>query len=267
MKRRALTKERVAAWLQRRFYLRLHMFFILGGTYLAGVLATHLLLLAGLDILWLRYALAVCAAYGVFLALIRIWLFYVSNDRGGSIDLNADGVDFISHFTPSGSSVDPGFGGGGGNFGGGGATGSWGEASAQAVASPAKSSGGGGGLKGCSPDIDGGDEGCVVVLLIILVFSLLIIGIYMIYTAPVLLSEAAFEAALAASLARRAKKIEQRGWVGTVWRATVWPFIAVLVVSGVLGWYAQYTCPEARRLRDVWECPSKRAPLISSRAS
>ncbi|HUP63195.1 MAG TPA: hypothetical protein VNA69_22585 [Thermoanaerobaculia bacterium] len=249
MKRAALTKERVAAWLERRFYLRLHMFFILGGTYLAGLLATKLLLLAGLNVLWLRYALAVCAAYGVFLSLIRLWLIYINVYHSDSLDLTADGIDFAGRFWSTDIPVIE-----GGRFGGGGATGSWGDAS-QAVAAP-KASGGGGGLKGCG--IDGGDEGCAVVLLIVLVFSLVVIAIYMIYTAPVLLSEAAFEAALAAALARRAKKIERRGWVDTVWRATVWPFVAVLLVSAALGWFAQHHCPEAKKLRDVWECPSKR---------
>ena len=231
------------------------MFFILGGTYLAGLLTTNLLLHAGLNLLWLRYALAVCASYGVFLALIRIWLWYVNADRGGTVDFSGDGIDIISHFTPSPDPGVSGFGGGGGQFGGGGASGSWGSAS-EAVAAPAKSSGKSI-SSGCSGDL-GGDEGCVVVLLIALVFSLLIISVYLIWTAPALLGEAAFEALLAASLAKRAKKIESRGWVGTVWRATVWPFLAVLAISIVLGWYAQKECPEAKKLRDVFECPSKR---------
>ena len=247
MKRAALTKERVAEWLQRRFYLRLHMFFILGGTYLAGMLATKLLLLAGLNLLWLRYAPAVCASYAVFLVLIRLWLAYVSRDHYG-VDLNADGIELFSRFWPGDVNAT-----GGGSFGGGGASASWGEASQQAIAAPAPKVSGSGGGKGCGVDI-GGDEGCVVVLLIVLVFSLVVVAVYMIYTAPVLLSEAAFEAALAATLARRAKKIECRGWVDTVWRATIWPFLGVLIVSALLGWAVQHKCPEAQRLRDAFHC-------------
>ena len=255
-KGRVLSRERVAAWLESRFYLRLHMFLILGGTYLAGLLITKLLLLAGVDRLWLRYSVAVIGAYLVFLALLRIWLYYVGADRTrGEIDISGDGVDLLGHFVPA---TDDPFGGGGG-FGGAGSTGSWGEPIDAAPLRSASSSGGRAAPdgKGCGVDI-GGDEGCVVVLVVALVLSLLVVGVYLIWTAPVLLSEAAFEAALAAALARRARKIQARGWVQAVWRATVWPFVAVLLLSAALGWYAQDYCPEAKKLRDVFSCANPR---------
>ena len=77
------------------------------------------------------------------------------------------------------------------------------------------------------------------------------LAIYFIYTAPALLSEAAFEAVLAASIARRAKKAEGSGWIAVVGRATVLPFVLVLALSVLLGWNAQRRCPEALRLRDA----------------
>jgi len=248
-KRLPFTKERVKAWLERNFFLRLHMFFILSATFGSGLLTTKVLLAIGVHSLALRYALAVCFAYLAFLILIRIWLFYVNADRR-AIDFSADGVNVIGDFSRAGASGDvP-----GGQFGGGGASGSWGKAPL-----PLKS-GGGGGKSSFSLDLDlGGDEWVVILLFVALVLSLLVIGIYIIYTAPALLSETAFEAALAAALARRAKQIQRPGWMGVVWRATVWPFIIVLVLSVGLGWAAHRYCPGAKKLRDVWDCPGRRA--------
>ncbi len=224
--RKALTKERVKAFLERHFFLRLHMFFILSATIASGLVATKVLLAIGVKSLALRYGLAVVAAYLLFLALIRLWLFYVRMARGG-VDFTGDGLDFAHSNI---SSAD--FSGGGGNFGGGGASGSWGKA---------------------IPDLGGdGDDWLVIILFVAVVLSLLLIGIYVIYTAPVMLSEAAFEALLAAAVARQAKKIQRPGWIGVVWRATVWPFVVVLILTVALGWAAQRRCPEAKKLRDVF---------------
>jgi hypothetical protein len=240
-KRRPLSKARVAEWLQGRFFLRVHMSLILIGTFLAGLAATKLLLMVGVSSLALRYVLAVCAAYLVFLALIKLWLIYVRADRTG-IDLDADGLDWIDPGV-EGTDVDP-----GGGFGGGGATGSWGNAPAVKSSS--------------SPSVDfslDGDEWLVVILFLALVLSLLLVGVYIIYTAPALLAEAAFEALLAGTLVRRAKRIERTGWVGAVWRATVWPFLLIVVLSGFLGWAVRKQCPEATRLQDAWNCSDPRA--------
>ncbi len=235
-KREPITKERVKAWLELHFFLRLHMMFILGATFGAGLLATKILLAIGVNALALRYGLAVLAAYLTFLFLIRLWLFYVNASDDG-LEIAADGINFGSHFTIESSDL-----GGGGRFGGGGASGSWGQAA------PVKSSGGGSSFNFDFVD----DDFAVVILFIALVLSILIIGIYLIYTAPALLSEAAFEAALAAALAKGAKQIQRPGWMGTVWRATVWPFVIVLALSIALGWFAQKRCPEAKRLREVF---------------
>jgi hypothetical protein len=98
------------------------------------------------------------------------------------------------------------------------------------------------------------DEFFVVILFLALVFSLLFVGIYIIYTAPVLLTEAAFEALLTGALVRRARKIDRPGWVGAVTRATAWPFIVVLILSIALGWAVQHACPGATRVSDAFHC-------------
>lgn len=223
-----VTKARVRAWLEERFHLRIHMTLILGGTFLAGVVATRMLMEAGVNRLAVRYLLSVGAAYFVFLVLIRLWLAYVGSG-GEGIDFTGDGIEAAGDMLPA-----P-------RFKGGGSSNSWGDVSI------------GGDL----------DDLVVIVLLLLVVVCVCGFAIYFIYTAPALLSEAAFEAALAASLVRQTKKAAG-GWMGSVFRATVWQFLVVLVISGLLGWAAQRRCPEARRLREAISCAgSAQAPEVA----
>ncbi len=233
------------------------MFFIVTATFLAGLVTTKLLMMSGVDLLWLRYALAVCAAYLTFLVLIRMWIWYVCQGGGGgedsAIDLFVRGMDKVEWVEI----------GGGGQFGGGGASGTWEAADGAPVeleisTAPAKlaSSGGGGSDKsGCLSFDIGGDEGCfVVILLAVFVGVLLIAGGWVIYAAPAILGEAVFEVLLAAALVRRTKKLAATGWAGSVFKSTVWIFVAVLTIAVVLGWYTQKSCPDARRIRDAINC-------------
>ena len=221
-----MTKARVRAWLEQRFFLRIHMTLILAGTFLAGVVTTRMLMLSGMKVLAVRYAIAICIAYLVFLVLVKLWLMYVGSGGHSHVDVG-DAIDVAL-------------------------------ADGQPIAPLHSSSGGGGG--GGSLDLDlGGDLGDIVFMIVLIVIVLLLGGlaIYFIYTAPALLSEAAFEAVLAASIARRAKKSEGSGWIAVVWRATVWPFVLVLALSVLLGWLAQRRCPEALRLRDAISCAKR----------
>jgi hypothetical protein len=218
-----LTKARVREWLEERFFLRIHMTLILGGTFLAGLVATRLLMEGGVNNLALRYVTAVGAAYFVFLVLIRLWLAYVGSG-GQGYDFTGDAIDAGGRLVPDVPAP---------RFKGSGSKGSW-----------TDGIGGGGG------DLE---DLVVIVLLLVLVVCICGFAIYFIYTAPALLSEAAFEAALAASLVRQTKDAAG-GWMSSVWRATMWPFLVVLVLSGLLGWSAQKACPDARRLRDAISC-------------
>lgn len=256
-RRRILTRERVRSWLESRFFLRIHMTLILGATFLAGLVLTNALLVAGIASPILRYALAVVGAYVAFLLLIRLWMVYV---RVGGIDFTADGVQMA--FDAGGSDADVELLTGGGRFGGAGASDSWGDAAPQAVTVSGKPSSGRGSW--FSFDVDG--EGLIVVILLIaLVLALLLVGIYVIYSAPVILSEAFFEALLAGVLAKRARRIRGARWLGAVWRATAWPFLGVLALAIALGWAVRHTCPEAHRLMEVFECSSKPTPSGSLR--
>jgi hypothetical protein len=103
---------------------------------------------------------------------------------------------------------------------------------------------------------DGDDLG-LVILVALLVFAIAAAAVYVIWAAPAILSEAAFQGVMAAALARRAKKISHGTWEGSVFRATVVPFAVVLLFAVALGWYAQKHCPSAMRLREALHCVAR----------
>ena len=149
--------------------------------------------------------------------------------------------------------VDTAFGGRGGDFGGGGATDEWGSFVSQKSAASsttfrnASSGGPGGG------GFDLGDD--AIVLIALAAFALVICGagVYLVWAAPSILSEAAFQALLAAGLIRASSKITQRDWMGSVFRSTCVPFLIVLLTAGILGSVAQKHYPHATRLADIFK--------------
>ncbi len=266
----APSEKRLAAALQHRFFLRLHMTAILTATVLVGLLMTRVLALMHLNIFAIRYALAVIGAYAAFVGFIKVWLWYVEfcenrdrrragNSSGGSdawfdcVNLSSGGISTTSSGSSDALSV------GGGRFGGGGAGGSWddgdsntpGLAAANIAASTksggSKSSGGGGG----SSDLG---ELMLVVLIIALLVAIVASFAWIVYAAPGILSETAFNAALAGALVRHAHKATHGQWIGGVLRKTALPFLLVLALSVAVGWWAQHYCPDALQLRDAVHC-------------
>jgi uncharacterized membrane protein YgcG len=208
--------------------------------------------------MWLRYMIAVVTAYAGFLALIKGWLFYLGicarRDRSrNSLDVG-DYTDAICNLgsTP----FDFAFAGtndlsaGGGSFGGGGASGSWGTpepASSSAIP------------EGASKlfDLDF-DEGWVFVLLIAVVLAIVCAGVYLVWAAPAIFGETAFQATLTAALIKKTKQMHEPGWVGSVMKSTAIPFVLVLALTIALGVVAQKHCPTATRLRDALTCAKPR---------
>ena len=223
-------KAKLRRWLEKSFALRVHMALILAATFAAALLATKLLLSFGVYRLPLRYAIATVAGYLGFLILVKMWLYYVglAERRDSSCDIDvdlSDGIDF-------GGSGGSDFSGGGGSFGGGGASGSWGV-----------------------PDVDvGGDDLVVVLLFIALALVLVIAAVWLIWAAPAILGDAAFESALAAALIRHARKASCGGWIGSIAKSTILPFALILALAITAGWFAQKHCPSARRLREAVAC-------------
>jgi len=250
--------ERFKQRILNGFLIRFQMSLILTAVVASGVLSSKLLLLAGFHSLRLRYPIAVLVSYGVFLGLVRVWLWYVSIRRGVA---SSTGSFNIGSFNWGGSS-----GGGAGNsspveFGGGssggaGASDMWGEpVAADFVAAPAPApSGGGGGSWFPSLDFDlDGDGIWVLILLAVLILGIVFAGGYLVYAAPEILPEAAWQFALAGALKKAAT--EDGDWMPGVLRSSAIPFAVVLILAAVLGWGAHSVCPSAVKLLQVFNCP------------
>ncbi|MGE0102091.1 MAG: hypothetical protein AB7H86_06950 [Blastocatellales bacterium] len=267
-----LTMPKFRQRLLARYFVRLHMTLILGAVVLSGVITSKLLLLAGLRSMAIRYPIAVLLAYLVFFVLIRLWLWYVgispqaresTADSGGFIPDISPGIDIGSRGT--------GWGGfGGGTSGGGGASDSWGESASEWLsstepppsASPGSFSLGGSGSSsgkgsgGSLFDLDLGDDGCLPIIVMILLAALILLifgsAAWLIYQAPAIFAEAAFEAALASGLIRASKGIDSPDWKGSILKATWLPFVLVLVMSIALGWTVNEFCPDAATIREAF---------------
>ncbi len=233
------SRRRFAQWLEERFFLRFHIGLILVGSFLAGLLASMVLLSLGLESLALRYGLAVGVGYLAFLCLVRLWIEYVTPEKDdprdeGLADLVDAGLDAVD---TAGDALHL----------------------MQHAASA-----GGGGSDAATPGADDSalslgealsfDELGVLIAFIVVVLASLAAAVYMLYAGPAILAEAAFNALLAGGLARRARQLESQGWAAGVCRATVWPFLGVLATAIVFGWVAGACCPDAVRLRDVAAC-------------
>jgi len=132
------------------YYCRFHMSVILAAVIASGVLSSKGLLELGVSLRW-RYPIAVLASYGVFLLLVRIWIWYIAvrstpGSRSGGFSFSGSGSSSGGSFSFGGGSggggSSRGFSGfGGGDSGGGGASSSWeGNEAAALVSQPSSGS-------------------------------------------------------------------------------------------------------------------------------
>jgi hypothetical protein len=253
-------------------FVRVHMTLILTAVVASGVLGSKLLLMLHVHSMRLRYPLAILSSYLVFFLLVRIWIWYVCrvhNRSFGRGNLNdSGGFSFGGSGGSGNSSIDlPGGGGsgkfegfGGGSSGGGGASDSWGPAVQADLASASQpSSGGGGGgshwFSGSGGgDLDLGDDWAILLLLAALVLAIVFAGGYLIYVAPSILPEAAWQTGLAATLVGATKKADHTNWMTCILRSSAIPFGIILLLGSALGWEARKHCPQAVKLSQVWYC-------------
>ncbi|HNW27696.1 MAG TPA: hypothetical protein PKN50_04390 [Spirochaetota bacterium] len=251
-----LNRNAFISKLTRRFSLRLHMTLILMATALAGATASKLFLMAGLGNPALRYPLTVLFAYGVFFIAIKFWLRIIVGSVAVQTKASGSSLPDLSSLSPSevsgggGSPATDGtFSGGGGTFSGAGASGSYGDGGPTSLASGGSSSGGGPG----SFDLDL-DEGIGVIIVLIVLASLLIAvfgtGAYLIYHAPSILSEVAFDSVLAVSLTRKSKSMMDPEWIGSVFKATWKQFAIVLAVAAVFGIVMHLIFPQVTKIAE-----------------
>ena len=243
------------AQLQRRASPRLHMTALVAATGGAGLLASYAMLHAGLTSMAVRYPLAVAIAYGVFLALVGLWLrrFRLRRrhrDDAGLLDLDVVEVPVreLLRAAPSDDAF-PGFGGGGG-FAGAGSGRSWADAAPRSVGAVAPRGAGdvrGGGRSGGGWDLDLDDGALWLILLALLAILAFSVAAYLVYVAPVLLAELLLDAGLATGLygrlARDGSLGESRTWIGTAVRNTIVPACLAAVVLALGGLLLQELAP------------------------
>ncbi len=258
------------SFLTHRYFVRFHMGLMLGGVILSGVWASALLRRAGLLHPAFRYPLAVVVSYLVFFALIRLWLLYIdrtspdgeASGRSRGIDLSGvgNGGSFSWGGSSGSSSSSGSLAGRGGGFGGGGASTGFEDGPiapqpivvpvSDSAAAPLRASGStSAGHSGRSGGGGGGGDGLgILIALAVLVAVVCGAGIYLVYQAPVILSEAAFHAALLPGLVKVARGAHDESWERSLLGSTWIPFALVLVLAAVLGGVIRHNCPEASTL-------------------
>nr|WP_312250056.1 hypothetical protein [Stenotrophomonas geniculata] len=227
--------------LRERGWPRLQMALIVALTGAAGFLASHLLRLAGIDAMLLRYPMAVLLAYGVFLLLMWIWIRWRWDNvlDGRSPDVGSGSP------SPRGSTVESPWGGVGGRSGGGGASASWNES--------AQAGGGDAGelpLTGLAED-EAGLPLLAILGIVALVASVLLASVWVVWSAPVLMAELLVDAAIASGLYLRMQGMHEQGWWRVCVTHTIWPLLGLLLFFVVLGWLAQEVAPDATHLLQV----------------
>jgi hypothetical protein len=239
----------------KNVFTRFHMSLILLGTILSGIIFSKILLIFGLEHMVIRFIIVLSFSYLSFFLFMKIWLHYLTTPyrKKKYSDSLIDAVDIMTSvpdFTSTGGVKI--FSGQGGDFGGAGASGAF-ESINCASEIPASESVVEATAETAGEAISGlADEGGL--LLISLALLLLVFfggGIYLIYEAPVIISEAAFELVLAASLIKKAKKIDNPDWIGSVFRST-WPAFALTSVITIIAGYALMSyCPQATKITEV----------------
>ena len=77
-------------------------------------------------------------------------------------------------------------------------------------------------------------------------------GVYLVCEAPFILSEAAFEFILAASLVRGTRRIDGTDWIGSVFKTTAIPFIVTLALATLAGYLMHHYFPDVTHISELF---------------
>ena len=223
-------------------YPRLHMTLIAAVTGAFGLLSSFLLLHQGVESMSLRYPLALACAYAMFLFLIWLWLRTNAEDYIELPDLSGS-----SPSAGGGQATMPIQSGGGGDFGGGGATGSF--DSTTTIASETSSTAANVGE--AIGSVAEADELAIPLVAVVLAVGLAFASLYVIYIAPVLLTEVLVDGALSYALYRYVRGDDPEHWLATAVRRSVIPFIATGVFLVAVGAAMSAYAPGAHSVGDV----------------
>lgn len=251
--------EKVRDRLLRHGLPRLEMSILVALTGAAGFLSSYVLLQLGMDSMAVRYPIAVVIAYGVFLLLLRVWLYIQRRGWEEMVDV-ADLADVVDAAPDGVGAATDTFSGGGGSFGGGGSSADFDEPISLGLSprppSPAALPKGGGG-KGSGFDLGFDlDEGGFLVLLAVLIVAVAALGaaLWVVWTAPALLAEVLVDGLIMTGLYRRLKRTEDTSsWLFSAMRRTWIPAVVAAVLFSIAGGLLHRAVPEARSLGAAWK--------------
>ena len=253
----------------KKFSVRMHMFVILTAVITFGLVFSKILLLSGITDILIRYTAVIISSYIFFFIAIRIWLFYILpsfRKKETSLSSSSPDMDVLplpditaGEGAGSGASIPS---GGGGMFSGGGAGGDWKGGTVLVVnnvsadTSPASVAGvstsGSSGDSFSLGDLDVDSAGALVIFLICIVIAAMLGGaVYVIYQAPVILSEAAFNAMLSGGMLRASKNMRGEDWTGSVFKATWIPFTIIAVITIASAAILAYVFPGETNIGDI----------------
>jgi len=220
-------RRQFARSLAAQVFVRCHMALIFAGTLAAGMIVSKVALEAGVHSMPLRYLLSASAAYGVFFLLVRLWIAYALRavDTSSEPVVGSPPAPPVRH-TPATQRTGTG---------------------RRELPWPVR-------ILGQFVGEAVGELLGYLLLFLLIVGSLLIVAAYLVWQAPVILVEAAFEVWLASTLLSRIHDFERRGWVPITARATIVPFAYVVVTAMIVAWWLQHVCPAAATLRAALTC-------------
>lgn len=222
---RSRARAALEGYFQKRSYPRLVLGLILLVTGAVGLGVSYELLHAGVLRMWIRYPIAVLVAYGVMLALVRLWIeveqrrFNPDDPAVREAIQRADARDLAASSEPvkSGSHDWKGL---------------------EHVVPD-----GCGDLSGCA-DV----EGCIPLLLVGVGLGLVVVLGITLAGAPVLVAEIFLDAFLVGALYRKLRVAAKENWLSTAVRKTWKSALITTLLLGLGGAGLQYLAPGAHSI-------------------
>ena len=251
--------NKYSQFIRNKISTRIHMSLILLSVSLTGTLISKLFLEFGMNTLYVRYFFTAILCYVFFLLYMKLWLLYINpgkNSKSTADNIDLTGLDLDVDVNLSSGSSFAGVIGEGGSFGGAGASSSF----AGNISMPVTPSGSSGNLDlpdiGGALDIDGDAAAPILVVVAIGAVVIAIFGgaVFIIYQAPAIMSEAAFEALLTTGFLKSTRDISSGNWIGSIIKRTWIPFTIITIVATASGWVIGYFCPLATKIFDVGAC-------------
>jgi hypothetical protein len=213
-------------YFDRKRWPRLSLGLVVMLTGAAGFAISAGLLRLGVEAMWIRYPVAVLAAYGIFLGLLRGW---VAIERRHFDIEDPEVLAVLAENVPD---------------------------SAPVLAEERRSSWWNW-LDFPSVDAPDSAEGCGLGILVVAVIALVLLIGSLVAGAPVLVAEVAVDTFIVSVLYRRLKAAEREHWLGAAVRKTGWHAVATAALLAIVGKLLALVSPDAKTLGEAvriwWE--------------